>query len=257
MNEGAISVVIPYSPAHTPEKMLNEAKESIRAQSFPSKNIIIVKDKDQKGPAWARNQGIKRAKTRYVAFNDADDLWHPTKLERQLSQMEHTGAGICVEGEQLSVKEFVRGLLNGDLGSLTPSILIDTEQVDVRFSESLHRREDHLFMIQAAEQAGICFCENLTTIRKHEKGLSAQNSLELRETVIEEFDAAIREETEIGAQYLDYMWAEYYHRRGRAFHRKEQYRDAIRELLLSLRTRPRIKTMGALAVSSAGLFANL
>src|SRR5207247_4349624 len=34
------------------------------------------------GPATARNQGLSAASGEFVAFLDADDLWHPEKLER-------------------------------------------------------------------------------------------------------------------------------------------------------------------------------
>ncbi len=43
------------------------------------------------GPAVARTEAIKRAKGKYIAFLDSDDLWKPDKLERQVQFMEKTG----------------------------------------------------------------------------------------------------------------------------------------------------------------------
>ena len=39
------------------------------------------------GPGYARNEAIKRAKGRYIAFCDSDDRWFPDKLEKQIAFM--------------------------------------------------------------------------------------------------------------------------------------------------------------------------
>jgi len=166
-----VSVVIPYAPAFTPKSMLERAKATAERQDVPTE-LIVVEDTESRGPSWARNRGIDRANTRYVAFLDADDTWREDKLERQLNRMQETGVGVCVEGSEMETEAFVRELYLGNLESLTSSILIDTEQIEVRFEETLDRREDHLFMLEAAEQGGVCLVPDLFEIGRHEDSYS-------------------------------------------------------------------------------------
>jgi len=166
-----VSVVVPYSPAHTPEDIFEDAMDTARSQSVPTE-LVVAEDTDQRGPSWARNRGLERADTRCVALLDADDYWHGGKLERQLAEMQSTGAGICVEAGDIDQSAFFRELYLGNIASITSSVLVDTERVSVRFEEELERREDHLFVLEAAAQAGACFVDDCFTVGGHEESLS-------------------------------------------------------------------------------------
>jgi len=52
--------------------------------SYKDKRINIIRLKENVGAGAARNEGIKRAVGRYIAFLDSDDMWLPEKLEKQI-----------------------------------------------------------------------------------------------------------------------------------------------------------------------------
>lgn len=54
--------------------------------------IKLIKNRQNSGAGRSRNRGVEAAAGRYICFFDADDLWHPSKLAKQLDFMEQTGA---------------------------------------------------------------------------------------------------------------------------------------------------------------------
>lgn len=228
-----VTVVIPFAPSYTPSELLLEAIESVQQQSVPT-DIIVIEDADEQGPGWARNRGLTQASTRYVAFLDADDIWQPDKLSRQLSRLKDTGAGICVEGPSMDTEEFIRAQLLSTLDCSTSSFLLDTSRVDIRFDEDLRRREDHLFAIEAAHKSDICFCENITTTRKHESGLSNTTDGVTAVQQDEIFIKRVVDRVPIAEEYAEEFWMDLYFSRGRELHFQGKHRDALREFSHSL-----------------------
>ena len=101
------------TPTYNSEQYVEETINSILNQSYSDWNLLITDDKStddtweilkryshldkriqifqldrNSGPGIARNNSIKKATGRFIAFCDSDDLWMPNKLETQIHFME-------------------------------------------------------------------------------------------------------------------------------------------------------------------------
>lgn len=56
-----------------------------RYASMDSRIRLIALDKNNGAPAAPRNIGVREARGQWIAFLDADDIWHPEKLALQMS----------------------------------------------------------------------------------------------------------------------------------------------------------------------------
>ena len=114
----SVAVVI---PAYNAAKTIGETLRSLVSQTYPDFEAVVVDDGSSDctahiaasvadarirvlrttngGVSAARNRGIRVTESEYVAFLDADDLWHPEKLARQVAAMQSAPSfGMCVTG---------------------------------------------------------------------------------------------------------------------------------------------------------------
>ncbi len=89
------------------DRTVEVAKEY--ASLHPECNMVLLQQESNQGAAAARNRGVQEAKGRFIAFLDADDLWEPNKIEKQLAFAEtHNAAFACTSYE--FADEFGNGL---------------------------------------------------------------------------------------------------------------------------------------------------
>lgn len=105
-----VSVII---PAYNAMSYLPATVETVLQQTYQAYEVVIVNDgssdhieqwfkssvhdprfrlvsQANQGLSGARNTGIAQARGEFLAFLDADDLWHPTKLEKQVDALERS-----------------------------------------------------------------------------------------------------------------------------------------------------------------------
>lgn len=237
--EDHVSVVIPFHPEITPPEMLDEAIECVEAQSVPTE-IIIIKDTDS-GPAEARNKGIEKASHRYVAFFDADDLWVENKLKRQLKQIKENCVGVCIESSDvappgvINPDKLIKNILQDRITGFTSSLFIDCKQIETRFDTDMKRYEDHLFLAEAAAEAGVCTCPNLITVRKHDNGLTAQNTSELILESRKKFYQRLQDRVPEAKPFLPACKRSIWYVASKVARQERKYVTAFWYLLISLR----------------------
>lgn len=76
----------------TDDNSIDSTVELVRQLADSDPRISIVVNPVNCGAGYSRNQSINRAKGKYIAFLDADDIWLPNKLSSQVAYMELTGA---------------------------------------------------------------------------------------------------------------------------------------------------------------------
>lgn len=165
MDGPLVSVIV---GVYNKERFVGECLRSVLAQTYSNWELIVVDDASTDGslaevervadgdlrvrilrrqvnsghPGVSRNQALRGAKGKYVAFLDADDRWHDDKLERQVAFMEnhpeypftHTRCMVIdAQGQPMGVRHGGRYSPNGDcLGALLEHCFICTSSVLIR-----------------------------------------------------------------------------------------------------------------------------
>ena len=201
-----VSVII---PAYNAEAFIAETIQSALDQTYRDLEIIVVDDGSRDGTvthvgafgdrvrlhqqpnggvARARNTGVSLARGEWIAFLDSDDLWLPTKVERQLACS--TAAitftdryNIGERGGLPKLQSLVTPMLGGDIfEALLGCNFITTSSVMMRrslfqqlggFDVTLTGTEDWDLWLRAGAHHDIGFCpEPLVQYRLHAGSLS-------------------------------------------------------------------------------------
>ena len=112
------------TPVFNSERFIDDTIRSVQAQTYSNWEMLVLIDGGTvdrtaslvgavaaadprvrlvsvpggRSVSEARNFGFTVARGRYVAFLDADDLWLPTKLDKQISLLQTTGAALSYTG---------------------------------------------------------------------------------------------------------------------------------------------------------------
>jgi len=211
--QSLVSVII---PTYNREKCIRRAIESVLDQTYQNVELIVVDDgstdntkeilepfiksgkikyfyQPNRGPATARNLGIKNSKGEFIALLDSDDEWLPEKLEKQIGLFQNSkdeklgfvGCNIIfineitnktIEYKIPRYKNFFRFLLSEFMWPPQLSTIITKKQIIEEvglFDEKVWFGEDLDMWIRIAKKYNFDFVlDCLTKIHLHPTSLS-------------------------------------------------------------------------------------
>lgn len=212
IKKASVSVVI---PCYNAEKTILRALDSVVLQSLLPQEVIVVDDKsidqscelikkyikryadqikitlieleENSGPAKARNTGWDNAVSDFIAFLDADDSWHPQKIELQYGYMREN-LDVVLSGHLYEVISNQPNLNNGKIEKIekitktklliqnrfsTPTVMLKRD-IHHRFREFKKYSEDYLLWLEIVLNGNnaIILKSKLTYLFKAEYGVS-------------------------------------------------------------------------------------
>jgi glycosyltransferase involved in cell wall biosynthesis len=206
------------TPTFNSERFIAETILSVQAQTYKDWEMIIVDDcstdrtaeivasfqeKDSrikylynstnKGSAFSRNIAIQKAKGKWIAFLDSDDLWHPEKLEKQIEFMTRNDihfsytnyceidesskeVGVSISGPEVITNKLMRAYCWP--GCLT--VMYDAEFLGLMQTAEIKINEEYALWIKISSVANCHLLdENLAKYRRHNNSLTDKSYLEL------------------------------------------------------------------------------
>ena len=217
MEQDMISIVVPVYRA---EKYIEETMDCVRAQTYTDWELLLVEDcgPDQSrqrieeyiqrtgdgrirllthptnlGAARARNLGVNEARGRYLAYLDADDLWVPDKLKKELAFLKERQAAFVFTGYEFADENgkgtgkvvrvpatitYKEALKNTTI--FTSTVMFDMEQLSKEQLQMPQIKSEDTALWWRILRQGYVACgldENLVKYRRAGKSLSS-NKLE-------------------------------------------------------------------------------
>lgn len=273
-----VSVIIPVY--NTPAAYLREAIDSVLGQSVSPVEVIVVDDgstpdlgwlvslygdrlmyvrQPNRGPAAARNTGLKLATGSLVAFLDADDVWESDKLEAQLHLIKQRPAlglvyapviRINADGEPLvglrtnpkhDGKVFEQLFMRNFIPISTVLIRRRCFEDVGYFNEAFKLSEDYELLLRVTHRYEVAFVDRpLAQYRIHEGSISRNldpfylSERDVIEKAVREFGTAHPQLPALRRQRLGQLFFEY----GYDLFATKSYTQARQQFLQSLRYAP-------------------
>jgi glycosyltransferase involved in cell wall biosynthesis len=266
-----VSVILPtYNRGH----FIAEAVESVLSQSFTDFEIIVVDDgssdntaevmqgiadprviylrQANQGRSNARNHALSRARGRYIAFLDSDDLFMPGKLAMQVEYLDaHAGTGMvytsahCIDYSGNPLAENYRASVSGWIYTsiaffrpvtiTLPTVMARRELFEKAggFDENMHRFEDTDMWRRISKLARIDAMPAFTCLlRTHtENSLGAQDPAQIMDALDYYVRKILAEDTAVGTLVKRRGIGSLYYYYGRAFLTVPAWKEAGRQLL--------------------------
>lgn len=213
INQSMVSIIM---PTFNSEKYIKESIESVLQQIYQNWELIIVddcscdntielinecvderivlyKNDTNSGAAVSRNKAMRKARGKYIAFLDSDDLWTKDKLMKQVMFMDDnnyvfTYTNYIIVDEKLHpmnllmtgpkcIKKFGYYLFNW-AGCLT--VMYDASVIGVLQIENLKKRNDYAIWLEITDKYD-CYLlnETLAQYRRREGSISNVSKIEL------------------------------------------------------------------------------
>lgn len=197
------------TPAYNAASYIGEAIDSVLAQEYDSWEMLVIDDASEddtsrivasyaddrivchrmerrSGIAACRNQALRMAKGRWMAFLDADDKWMSDKLSRQISFMQqrnchfsYTGYYECEETLD-AVRYYVDG--PGRINRLSMylfcwqgclTVMYDRAVVGLVQIEELEKNNDYAMWLQVIRKSDCLLLDKpLACYRRHEGSIT-------------------------------------------------------------------------------------
>lgn len=197
IEQALVSII---TPTFCSEKTIKKTIRSVREQTYPHWEMIIIDDastdrtrellreaakadnrikpfflRENRGAAFARNRALELAQGRYIAFLDSDDCWKTKKIEEQLRFMEMHHYAFTFTGYELmdadghllnklisapSRVTYKRMLKNTIVGCLT--VMIDRQQIGDFRMPDLRSRQDLATWLSLLKKGAVAYGLNET-----------------------------------------------------------------------------------------------
>lgn len=185
---GCVSII---TPAYNCANFIDDTIKSIQSQTYSNWELLITDDcstdntydiilkylntdsriklfrfNKNLGSGEARNNSIKEATGRFIAFCDSDDRWYPNKLEEQLAFMtqnnvalSYTSYDICNEdnlfiGYVKCLPKLSRFKILRDNGIGCLTAIYDISKVGKKFMPTIRKRQDWCLWINIINEIG-------------------------------------------------------------------------------------------------------